>query len=619
MIKPAITFLLAALLCQFANAQLNQGWCGAEVPAEFRQQYFSKDRSDYINFSGSRGTVRYVPVVYHIVQKTDGTLGVNLRDVLNTHCELNEHYLHSDIQFFIAEMDTIKSNTLWAMSTNGTTTNYNTGYQAFNTYNVDDVCNIYITGQLPGLCGFATFPGSAPNGGGIFMNKECTGAGTKTLPHEMGHYLGLLHTFDSGSGIEFVNGTNCATAGDGFCDTPADFLNERVPCPYTGNETDPNGDLYNTVIDESLFMSYFSDNCVYRFSQMEENEMNSVLTNQRPGLLNQAVPDLSAPDTIEVISPAAGDSSLMANGTIFSWSRVPGAVYYNWVLQSGNVLIADTVTTDTFLLIGNLLVDQEYKFKVRALSLGNTCGVFNSFTSFKTSKIKAAFVVTAPTCFGENNGLINMTPLGGTAPYTYLWSNGSTAQNPFPLYAGTYFVTVTDATGETAVTQVSVGDGLIINLSISKVQNNLLSQVSGGLPPYVFMWSNGATTAAANNVTPGTYTLTVSDANGCSRVVSYTVNAVGLEDVENNIEMKVFPNPIQGNGNITLQLTLPQGQEGEITIMDIRGAVLQKQNTKLEQGLNTIKLSAAGLAGGNYLVRYNSPDADKTMRITILR
>jgi len=105
-------------------------------------------------------------------------------------------------------------------------------------------------------------------------------------------------------------------------------------------------------------------------------------------------------------------------------------------------------------------------------------------------------------CHGNATGNINLTPTGGTAPYLYLWSDGSTLQDPQNLLAGTYSVTVTDANGCTAqlidtVTQPQSP------LSLSSIQLNVLCHgantgsinltPTGGTAPYLYLWSNGST------------------------------------------------------------------------------------------------------------------------------
>jgi hypothetical protein len=126
-------------------------------------------------------------------------------------------------------------------------------------------------------------------------------------------------------------------------------------------------------------------------------------------------------------------------------------------------------------------------------------------------------------CNGANTGSINLTPTGGIPLYTYLWSNGSTLQDPQNLVAGTYFVTVTDANGCTAQASTTITQPLALLLSGSINGNNIDLSVNGGIAPYVYLWSNGATTQDLTNLSPGPYTVTVIDANNCTVTASYTV------------------------------------------------------------------------------------------------
>lgn len=99
----------------------------------------------------------------------------------------------------------------------------------------------------------------------------------KTLIHELGHFLGLPHTHlgNSETGTdELVNGTNCSSAGDKFCDTPADpniFGLVSSNCDYYNSQTDINGQIYTP--DVHNHMSYSIHNCRNSFSQEQINHM----------------------------------------------------------------------------------------------------------------------------------------------------------------------------------------------------------------------------------------------------------------------------------------------------------------------------------------------------------
>lgn len=125
-------------------------------------------------------------------------------------------------------------------------------------------------------------------------------------------------------------------------------------------------------------------------------------------------------------------------------------------------------------------------------------------------------------CYGDDNGSANLTASGGTAPYTYQWSNGATTASINNLTRGTYFYTITDANGCTGNGKFSIQEPAPVWTSFTYKyacfgENNgsISVNANGGTPPYTYQWSNGATTANLNNLAAGMYFYTVTDANGC--------------------------------------------------------------------------------------------------------
>lgn len=139
------------------------------------------------------------------------------------------------------------------------------------------------------------------------------------------------------------------------------------------------------------------------------------------------------------------------------------------------------------------------------------------------------------TCFGTCNGIIMVSASGGTAPYTYLWSNGGTMQYNYGLCAGNYTVTITDALGCTStisaiitqpmdITTTSTSTSVSCNGGSDGTANVV---VTGGTPPYTYLWNDPApaqTAATCTGLTAGTWTVTVTDANGCTQMQTVTIN-----------------------------------------------------------------------------------------------
>lgn len=140
-------------------------------------------------------------------------------------------------------------------------------------------------------------------------------------------------------------------------------------------------------------------------------------------------------------------------------------------------------------------------------------------------------------CNGAADGSIGLTVQGGTAPYTYAWSNGATTAAISGLSAGTYSVLATDANGCSISASVVLSEPSALTSSINAATfaggwnvgcngaNNGSAQfaVQGGTAPYTYAWSNGANTASVSGLSAGTYTVVATDANGCSTSGSITL------------------------------------------------------------------------------------------------
>lgn len=136
-------------------------------------------------------------------------------------------------------------------------------------------------------------------------------------------------------------------------------------------------------------------------------------------------------------------------------------------------------------------------------------------------------------CFNSCDGSLTAAPSGGVPGYTYLWSNSNTSNTATALCAGTYSVIITDAVGCTATLsgQITAPPALAATLSstaavcANSCDGTLSVSASGGEPGYSFLWSNNTTNSTATSLCAGTYSVTVTDQNGCTVVQSAAVAA----------------------------------------------------------------------------------------------
>ena len=138
---------------------------------------------------------------------------------------------------------------------------------------------------------------------------------------------------------------------------------------------------------------------------------------------------------------------------------------------------------------------------------------------------------TPVSCNGGTNGAVTLVVNGGTPAYSYSWSNGSVTQNLTGVAAGTYTVTVTDANGCTITTSATVTQPLAplalsttqVNTTCGNSNGSIDLTVVGGTAGYTYNWSNGAVTQDLSALLAGGYSVTVTDANGCTATISVTI------------------------------------------------------------------------------------------------
>jgi len=145
--------------------------------------------------------------------------------------------------------------------------------------------------------------------------------------------------------------------------------------------------------------------------------------------------------------------------------------------------------------------------------------------------------VTNPMCFGNMDVEIDISLAGGIPPYIFSWSNGQNTEDLNNLATGTYEVTIQDSSGciiigsygittpPEMLTTVSVAD----ESCYGKNDGAIFVPTSGGVGPYQYIWSNGASGSANQALSPATYAVTITDVNGCSdKQTGLTVEA-GLQ------------------------------------------------------------------------------------------
>jgi hypothetical protein len=280
--KIYITISLLVIFALLSTYPSHGQGCGTEATAE-QIKYMDKKEPLARSFNGgiTRGTVE-IPVQLHILQKGDGTGGIELYNVKEAIRDLNNKFYNANIRFVILE------NISYLNDDYHFDFNVNNEEDLGRKYDLANVVNLYVVNSISSgqvsLCGYAYFP---PGNDRVLMTKSCLNNGS-TFPHEMGHYFMLYHTHgtsNTGSTDELVSGDNCSMAGDRVCDTPADpNLSGLVDanCSYIGRVRDANNQLYSP--DPLNMMSYSTKPCRKTFTDKQFQRMNYAALNHRNNL-----------------------------------------------------------------------------------------------------------------------------------------------------------------------------------------------------------------------------------------------------------------------------------------------------------------------------------------------
>jgi gliding motility-associated-like protein len=155
----------------------------------------------------------------------------------------------------------------------------------------------------------------------------------------------------------------------------------------------------------------------------------------------------------------------------------------------------------------------------------NNCMITADYTVDEPTELTASTDFTALSCDGSPDGTATITGLGGTEPYTYLWQDGQTTQTAANLDAVLYNVTVIDAQGCEATSDVTLTEPVEVvidgidptNVTCFGGEDGAATIVySGGTAPFDITWSNTETGETVTALTAGTYTVNISDQSGCN-------------------------------------------------------------------------------------------------------
>jgi hypothetical protein len=223
--------------------------------------------------------------------------------------------------------------------------------------------------------------------------------------------------------------------------------------------------------------------------------------------------------------------------------------------------------------------------------------------------------VTQPSCYGMADGQIVLTPNQGNPNYTYLWSNGMTTPTVSGLGFGPLNATVTDSAG-CAITMnfwvmdpPALADTATLHPDNGQGNGSINLTVSGGTPGYSYAWSNGATTQDITGLGVGTYTVTITDNNGCSLTDTFDIIfMVGLPD-QKAIQVTFGPNPFAEQFEVKIEGTSTEALE--LSLCDLAGKTLWHITVVGEKSI----LVAPQVPAGAYILNVGQGEQKKMLKV----
>jgi len=276
----------------------------------------------------------------------------------------------------------------------------------------------------------------------------------------------------------------------------------------------------------------------------------------------------------------------------------PAGLPYRYTWKKQQVDGSWQVLTQQTDSIATGLDDGTYAFNAED-QLGTVMGRYQS--DILIQAVDSTFVFVEPdlvqvslssvpiSCDKGNDGSANVTITGGIPPYDIEWSNGATSQEINELIAGKYVVFVTDARGCRATGQVTIAQpgGLVLDVVTQKVptcfegdDGTIEMFVSGGTPPYTYIWEDGSDRLNRNILTAGIYRFQVQDNEGCTAFQEIT-----LIDPD--------PVPIDLGGNRTI--CGDQSLELDVTINDQGATYFWESDNGFTSTAPSVSLSEEGI------------------------
>ena len=415
--KQTLNILIVLLLClpTIILAQSNEinkdekPVCGTEFTPDMEARLLQNiETAKQLNLPNANRTTTYVKMKFHLVGNNDGSGRISRSKALDAVCALNQNYADQDIVFYVVGMYEM-NNTIVNTHSNVSAAQFQMSIRK-NQHN--DAINVFVCSSIstsnnsPGT----TLGYYSPQYDIIVLRANQVNSTATTFTHEAGHFFSLPHPFNGWEGtdyhanysasnpppasvggnlVELADGSNCANAGDYFCDTDADYNLGFgwTNCNYNNGAVDPTGALVDP--DESLYMGYFGDVCQNKFSGQQKGAIAADLASfGRNYIKGTPASTIEVTTPANLVSPANNGTSQFWDEVYLNWDDTPDANQYLVQIarnQSFSLMVEEVVVSNSVYVSNALNPGTSYFWRVKAYNEVSPCNDFSAVRKFTTS------------------------------------------------------------------------------------------------------------------------------------------------------------------------------------------------------------------------------------------
>jgi PKD repeat protein len=619
---------------------------------------------DGINFQKSNHEIKVIPVVVHVFHQ-GGSENISDAQVESAITVLNEDYgklagtngdgngVDTDIRFCLAKIDPNGNCTNGIVRINSSLTNHKTYERPLlkqvSFWDNEKYLNIYIVKSIPGgTLGYSSFPGGPADEDGLvvrhnYFGKVGSAAASlgRTGTHEVGHWLGIYHTFNNSCG------NDVCTDGDYVCDTPP-VSTANFGCSVSNSCSNDSPDLPDQIEN---YMDYTSETCSNMFTAGQAVRMHSTLANLRSNIWTQSNLVLTGCDSMYVAPPSCDvvanftslNPEICVNNTVnFINISLNGATSWQWYFSGGTPSTAtsqnpqvtynslgsydvklvvsdgtnsDSITLSNFVTVSNPGIGQALPFQENfesgifppnGITINNADGGI-SWELDSNASVSPSHSISLDNLNSTNYGTIDEVVL----PFFDLSSNSST---PFMKFNWAYAKSVSLYTDEMIV-QLSTDCGATWNQIFYRANSGLVTGPTQTTPfiPDSSQWKSALIDLSSYasetyvqikimNVTDGGNFLYIDDINVGDAALS-------VDEMLKENEVSIYPNPNQGEFSILFE-------EKETSFKNIRIVGLEGQLIRhIESSSNVVNINK--LSSGIYFVQITSGDRILTRKVIV--